>query len=357
MKTHRTLFNIAFAIFGNSVYTLLLKSWLTLGSVILTTPVVQGCSSHEHPQDSDFTEAHSMSSVKLAVRQTEETKIRSLDAFVFNDDALQRIDCYQRLDEIAGNELLIASCGGGKIVLLCANAPWENKGWHDVSSLQKASTMKVNLEDEDKEYPTMSAVIRMDAGSQADISLERLTSTIELRSIRCDFTGRTYEGESITEAKAYLTNVNGTCRIAPADDEPIERIINHGSLIPEDMTIFKNFGILKDSLGTIDISLYFPGTRLLCYPNTSSEESIGTPFTRLVIEGKIQGETWYWPININRDSGSTHEGIERNRRYVYDITIRSKGTKDPDSPIKPEMAETIFKTEKWKEKEPYFVAF
>jgi hypothetical protein len=118
-----------------------------------------------------------------------------------------------------------------------------------------------------------------------------------------------------------------------------------------------NVNTITDTLETINPSHTYPGVRLLCYPNLASEETLGTPFTRLVIEGKIQGETWYWPINVNRDCGTDHEGIERNMRYIYDITIKSKGTKDPNTPIIPEMAETIFKTERWEEKEPYYVAF
>lgn len=357
MKRHRILTYIAFALSSNSVYTVFTKSWLALSLVILTLPVAQGCSKHDHPQDSDFTEALSRSSVKIAVRHSEEAGIRSLDAFVFNDDALRRIDCYQRTGETDGSGLLIGSCSGSKIVLLCANAPWEKKSWEDVCSFTKASSIKVDLEDEDMEFPVMSAVTCIEAGKPSEMRIERLTSEVGLRSVRCDFTGKPYEGEEITEAKAYLINVNGTCSIAPDDNEPMERIINHGSLIQDDITRFINFCPVADSIGTIKFSHTYPGIRLLCYPNTSREESIGTPFTRLVIEGKIQGETWYWPINVNRDCGSGHEGIERNRKYVYDITLRSKGTKDPDIPIIPEMAETIFETERWKEKEPYHVAF
>ena len=85
----------------------------------------------------------------------------------------------------------------------------------------------------------------------------------------------------------------------------------------------------------------------------------------VVIEGKIQDETWYWPIDINRDSGPGEEGggpgegvgIERNRRYIFDVTIRGKGTKDPDMPVTSMMAETILKVQTWKEKEEYYVGF
>lgn len=358
MKRHRTFTLIAFADSHFSVYTIFLKSWLFLSAVILTIPVIQGCDKHMHPQDGDFTEEEIESSVKIAVRNAEQTQIRTLDAFVFNDDAMRRIDCYQRYGQVTEEEILIGSCTGGKIILLCANCPWEDVGWEEVQSFRRASSLKVDLEDEDRDWPVMSTQVCLRAGSDtAGICLERLTSEIELRSVRCDFAGKPYEGESITDVRIYLTNVNATCSILPDDQYPVERIINHKSLIPDDTVKFKDKRQIINYLETIGSSVTYPGIRLLCYPNMSREETIGTPFTRLVIEGKIQGETWYWPMNINRNCGSDHEGIGRNRRYVHDITIRSRGTKDPDVPIVPEMAETIFTTEKWKEKEPYHVSF
>ena len=81
----------------------------------------------------------------------------------------------------------------------------------------------------------------------------------------------------------------------------------------------------------------------------------GTPFTRLVIEGKIQGETFYWPLDINKEDGGY--GIGRNERYIYDITITRKGTKDPDSPVRKEDIDINFNVEKWNEKEGCEVIF
>lgn len=357
MKRYRELNSFAFTIFHDSVYTFFFKSVLILSTVILTIPVLQGCGMKAHPLDGDFTEEKVISSVKLAVLKSEEEQVRSLDALVFNDDLLNRIDCYQRMDDFSGKEVLIGSGTGRKLVLLCANAPWEEIGWEDAYSLHKASALKVDLEQEDREWPIMSTLMHMEAGVNGRAELERLTGEVELRSIRCDFTGKPYDGESITDAIVYLTNVNGTCSILPAEEPVMERIINHRGLIPDDIQCFKDPEIIMDTIGVISFMRSSPEIRLLCYPSIFQEEGISTPFTRLVIEGKIQGETWYWPININRGSGNDHEGIERNRRYVYDLTIRSKGTKNPDIAITHEMAETEFITEKWEEKESYHVAF
>ena len=186
------------------------------------------------------------------------------------------------------------------------------------------------------------------------IKLERLTSEIVLRSVSCNFSGKPYAGEQITDARVYLTNLNATCSLMPGEEEVMERIINHKGLIAEDLRHFKDSTLIIKHLDDIGSSVIYPSASLLCYPNTSREESLGTPMTRLVLEGKIQGETWYWPLDINRYGA---EGVGRNCRYVFDVTITGKGTKDPDRPVTREMAEIIFKVEQWNEKEEYSVEF
>ena len=365
MKTHRNIFKVVSIASHTSGKTDFYKSMLALSLVILTVPVVVGCSKNTHPQDGDFTEVYYRSSVKVAVHHIQESSVRSLDAMVFNDDMLQRLDSYQSLENDGQESVLIGSCGGEKILLLCANARWEKDFWREYNSFPKASSLRVNIEDEERDFPVMTSVAQLRAGEEAEITLERLSSEVSLRSICCDFTGKPYAGESITDAKVYLTNVSGTCSLVPRPGEAAERIVNHAGLIPQDLAIFKDSSLIINHIGTIGKDAVLPNVRLLCYPNTALEESFGTPFTRLVIEGKIQDETWYWPIDINRDSGPGEEGggpgegvgIERNRRYICDVTIRGKGTKDPDMPVTSMMAETILKVQTWKEKEEYYVGF
>lgn len=357
MKTHRNPHTIAISISHTSAKAELVKSLLILSLISLIAPVFQGCS--EHPQDCDFTEDKTTPSVKFAVHKIKETQIESLDVLVYNNDLLQRIDCYQEDEFRQGEPLVIGSRGGEKIVLICANMNMKKDSWREYSSFQKASSMKVELEMEDRDYPVMASYKHITTGGEFDCELERLTSQVEIRSICCDFTGKPYSGEMITHAKAYLINVNATCCLIPQETASIERLINHGGLMEQDMASFKDKTLIYSDIEDISTTPSTPSCRFLCYPSNSPEESIGTPFTKLVIEGKIQGETWYWPININRDADqrSTGTGIERNSRYVFDITIRSKGTKDPNIPVTSEMTELQFETKEWKEKEAYYVAF
>jgi hypothetical protein len=122
------------------------------------------------------------------------------------------------------------------------------------------------------------------------------------------------------------------------------------------MELFEDPGIVYQEIGS-NIGKFWlkPEIKLWCYPSNAYEASIGTPFSRLVIEGKISGQTYYWPVNINRTEDGN--GIDRNRQYIYDIKITRKGSTDPDIPVEAEDIEITFKTAIWEEKENCIVGF
>jgi hypothetical protein len=74
-----------------------------------------------------------------------------------------------------------------------------------------------------------------------------------------------------------------------------------------------------------------------------------------VIEGKVNGKTYYWPLNINRDRGG--RGIERNKRYIYDIRLTRLGMDSPDMAIELYDNEVKMEVMEWEEKEEYSVRF
>lgn len=355
MKTHRSIINIAFNIY--LVLLLISKSLSILGLATLAVSVFQGCSKQACSQDSNFTEATPIVSVKSAVHYSSESPINTIDALVFNNDIIQKIDCYQRFEHITEDVINIGSCGGPKIIFLCANSIWNKDEWRIAESFHKTNQMRVNLEEEDRSHPIMCAEIHTDAGaSNMEANFERLSCMVGIRSISCDFEGKPYDGEKVTDARAYLINVNGSSSIRPQSSDHIERIINHRGLINDDIKAFKDSTLIISHIGTISPTASYPDIELTCYPNTCTQENAITQFTRLVIEGKILGERWFWPIDINRDQYGKG-GLERNMKYSYDVVITRKGTKDPNKPITSEMAVIAFEAEKWTEKEEYQVAF
>lgn len=286
--------------------------------------------------------------------------LSSLDIFVFKNDELGLVDCYQRIDHPEEWDGNVCSSAGDRTISICANSRMTIDEWPWIRSREGLKKISVNLEQERREYPFMSGEIHVrakkDSPIYAGLSLRPLASEIYLRSVCCDFTGKPYAGEEITEAKVYLTNINAECGMLEDGDIRPGRLINSARLCPEDVDSFEDPGLIYQELDhNIGKAWIKPEIRLWCYPSNGYEESMGTPFSRMVIEGKIAGHTYYWPVNINRDSGSS--GIDRNRQYIYDIKITRKGSTDPDIPVEADDMEITFKTAIWEEKENCIVGF
>ncbi len=287
--------------------------------------------------------------------------IGSLDIFVFRDDRLRKLDCYQRFEDFDMWKGAVVSGRGGRIVTAVANSPRLSEDWAAVNSLSALEGMALDLEDESYDSPSMSGEIRIKAGdgggsAEASLQLRPFMSEVTVRSLECDFSGKAYAGEKIRDAKVYLTNVNAECLIGSEEEAAPRRIVNAGRLREEDVLRFRDPGLVVREVGDFGNGTVFPEISLRCYQNNYPEETPGTPFTRLVIEGKVSGHTYYWPININRDT-EDEAGIWRNRRYIYDIRIMGKGSDDPDIPVKPEVVEFNKKVLEWEEKEEYGVTF
>ncbi len=283
-----------------------------------------------------------------------------LDVFAFRDDRRQRLDCYQRFDSMDEWEDYIVSGSGGRIITAIANFPRTGRDWRFLNSRHGLGDVSIRLEDERRTCPVMSGELAVDAGTD-DVSknmiLKPYTGEVAVNSISCDFTGKPYAGEKLSEVRIYLINVNASCSLLEDETAAPGRIINSGGLCREDMDGFLEPELLvREVEGEIGIHAVRPEVRLRCYRSNHPEETPGTPYTRLVIEGKISGRKYYWPINVNRDTDQ-EAGIWRGRRYSYDIRITRKGSTDPDRPV---MAEDIVinkEIAQWKEKEEYSVSF
>ena len=329
-------------------------------SILLLCPVWHGCESL-HCKDGDFTAAETVP-VKMTVHSKDSMEGLSLDILIFGNDPLQFLECWQRVYVTDEGKATIASMNGEKTMMACSGM--QGKGiedWMWVSSLISLSDAWTDLEEERTDMPVMSGSCSFRAGTVANesphLSLRRVSSEIHLRSLRCDFKDRPYAGETLSDVHVYLTNVNASCRIWN-DDGSSARIINQGQLVMQDVARFVDSSIIWQRIeGEIGSETVYTDIRLRCYPNSAQEEGPGSPFTRLVIQGVLDGKVWYWPIDINRGDETTQEGIGSNCIYTYDIVLTRKGSADPDTAIKAGTASIAMEVEKWEEKEYYTVAF
>lgn len=278
-----------------------------------------------------------------------------VDVFIFNDDELKRIDSYQRLQTDGDGMIAAASRKGRKIVVAISNPQANEYDWNSISSFETIAEMYSDLRLENPDKPLMSGVAYIEAEENGcfEISMTPLVSEIYVRSIRCDFSGKPYSQAILENASIYLANINSLARIIPDGDFIPTAPINTDGLPYESCRILANPGMVHASIGQdIGSSTVYPGIRLYCYPNSSENDTAGTPFTRLVIAGDIGGNRYYYPININKGEFgqiSAPGGIGRNCRYVFDIIIRKTGSADPTIPVSPETAEIFTGIVPWTE--------
>lgn len=322
-------------------------------SILTLLPVLlYGCVYPAAPDTSAGTET----TINLDAVGKATDRYHTIDILSFNDDKLQRLDSYQRMTRTDITKIKAGSSSGDKIFEIIMNSQKDCFDWAEINSRSGLKNINVNLEQETEELYVMTGTHQGPAGEACSIGMMRLSSEITLRSINCDFSGKAYSGKTIAEAKVYLTNVNAECPIWHEGPYRPIRIVNSGKLNMSDVSGFQDpESIVRDIGKDIGINIIKPGITLRCYPNEVEKEGPGTPFTKIVIEGKVDDETYYWPININRNGNGT--GVSRNSRYIYDIRIRRLGSKDPDFAIEPEDADIKLEIEEWEEKEEYGVRF
>lgn len=301
-------------------------------------------------EDADYKPEHKASSVvKSQINAL--NKVETLDAFIFEKDG--KLDCYQRINS-PGPSCEIASGSGSKQILIVANSKYDRNEWLRVKSLMSMADIYVELEDERRDYPIMTSLFHITAGEQTSIDLLPIRSEVRLNSLRCDFSDEAYSNESLTDVKIYLTNVNANCSILPDEGQNSSRFINISMLDTEHLNKFTEHDMITQSLNIVISNTATSIQRsLFCYANQPSEESIGSPLTKLVIEGKIGGQTYYYPIKINPRGG----GIARGCRYNFDIVLTRAGVTDPDGELNEEDIEIIMEVEEWKERDGYDVSF
>ena len=290
-------------------------------------------------------------SILLKTELTYPGDIQTLDIFVFDPDG--KLDCYQRMTE-PDDPWIIASGSGVKQFLLIANSSKDTYEWTEIRNLSSIAGINANLEKERRSSPLMSSLFEINAGEDGYQDMRPLRCEIMVRTLRCNFSNESYANELLTDVKAYLTYANASCSIIPQSPVQASRIINPGMLDEHNLENFLEKDIIVQNIaehvGKQSISA---DCTLFCYANEPDNESIGSPFTKLVIEGKIAGDTYYYPIRINPEGG----GLTPGGRYTFDIVITRAGATYPDGNLKEEDIKIKMEIEEWIEKEWYEVEF
>ena len=249
------------------------------------------------------------------------TNIRGLDLLFFQEAPLFRLDAYQHLDGVSGGRVTGTSSTAARKVVILSNYPGEAYAWTGVRSLGSLSDLPFRLEDENPAAPMLYG--ESEAGSMGRVTVRPMLAKITLRSIACEFSERPYAGERLQEVRAYLTYASRECRPFAPEDPP-SSWLNAGCLDEAETAALSHPEAVLRTLAASLGGRIYPSAAFYCYPNPSDGSEFGRPVTRLVIEGKLRGTTYYYPIDL--------PGLQADVQYRMDVTLTRAGTTDPDTP-------------------------
>lgn len=196
----------------------------------------------------------------------------------------------------------------------------------DFRTLKDLSSLRLNIKDDNPSRPVMAAISGIDPSNRtAVLELRPRLAEIRIESIRCDFSGKGYEGKSLENIQAYLTYVRETVPLFGED--------NDRSWIKQ----------------PYEKQAVFPGISFFTYPHGIEKESLGAIMTRLVIEGTLDGQTCYYPIPL----ADIRSGMSTSLNLVF----TDAGTGDPDIPVSLGQCLIEAETVPWREKTPRIIRF
>ena len=271
----------------------------------------------------------------------DENGVNLLELFVFRNEGSGTgdLDAYKKLEggsSVSLSNVEIKSTTGKKLVYAVLNS--HNADWSGVKTLSDFQKKLVCLQNEKPGDFAMagSAEATLQLTSSVSIEVSRLVAKVQLSSVKCDFSGTPYEGASLTDVKAYLINVSACKTFAGNSNASTPHILNAKGFVTSDIVACTDPSILYGEIGnSVGASAVNVGHNFYCYENVIAQETDTDRFTRLVIEGKLNGHKYYYPININREgfgytAENDHKGVKRNTAYSVDVTICRPGSTDPD---------------------------
>ena len=344
--------------FNNYIFTLLSQLF-----ILLITPFFYLTSCSELNELETKTNLH----IDLSKSSSFDTfdKGDTVDIFIYNKDEKKILDSYNRLIISKPlDNLLCTSRIGPKFIVIIQNPQHKDYMWEDIKDLESLSRLRMSLLNEKEEKKTAFCIQEINAGAIIEYWIETkpLTSSIRIKSIVCDFKDKVYNDSKLKDIKFYIINVNSSCNLLEKEENP-SSIINNGEVIEEDMKMMLSPELLlKNYDKEVGSKVMYPDICLYTYPNEAKEESIGSEFTKLVIEGSIDGNTYYYPIDINRGDfiikdSDGHIGIRKSYNYDLEITIKQCGMDSPHKSINKDYIELKTIIKKWKDIEEVTLNF
>jgi hypothetical protein len=288
--------------------------------------------------------------------QAEDNTITTVDVFVFenpeeNVGEKHLLDAYKRFTGSDLSDISLDCSTGDKLVCVIANSPYDN--YANLVKLSEFRILYAQLNHERQKCLSMygETTATLDQSSQSlQIPVTRFASKVSLTSIKTNFAGTTLEGKEISNVKIYLINAYAGKFFRTNTDMDPAMIFNKGMLMKSDINYLDDSSILVENITTnlTDAGLSETYT-FYCYENITNNIP---NCTMLVIQGDINGSTYYYPVPINQEqfgyqASNKHYGIRRNTCYSVGVTITGLGSDNPTTPIYTGAIDVTIEPEDW----------
>ena len=282
-----------------------LPQLILLFSLLILPPacLISGCSRDGNGPDSLDAVEVKLDSSRFTVRfnvvdniaETPHT-IQRLDLYIYDADGMKPLLDKRRYDKVP-ESLVFHGNGNARIIVAIANPPGDF-GSENTSRFDAIELLSVSFASESPTIPVMSGMCTVEAGATETVNLAPLMARVRLGEVG----NRMKNYVRLEDPRIYLENLNSGAEI-----------MREGGFRPVSIT---EKGAKTQLPYDIGVFAQHPDTELFCYPNDSSDATIGTPGTRLIFECEIKGETCSFRIDL--------PAIRRNSTTTVDITVSGK---------------------------------
>ncbi len=272
-----------------------------------------------------------------------ETKVNDLQVFVFGSN--NRLEAYKH--EKGKSSLVLGLFPGQKKLHVLVNAPKVS----NIVDYEDLYTKVSELKDNSADNFVMEGYKSLKVGNEdfsTDLQASRLVSKVSLVKIENKLDD-IYGNLEFTVSRAYLTNVAGD-RGYSAEGHPAAapslwfhkmKYVSSDGISDLTMADYKDEKIMKSKSYTTAQHFY-------CYPNPTEQDSVNEKwsirFTKLVVEIKLGGELYYYPLPLGK--------LEQNTAYQVSLAVTHPGSNDPDTPYNQDSGTFDIKVVDWNTGKP-----
>lgn len=265
-----------------------------------------------------------------------ETAIKSCQVFVFRaDNGKLDASSYAGSLTASGSTSLTLDCtSGSRNVYAIVNAAKDYTATvKDEASLKALNT---DLKDNSANALFMSgstSATLAEGACKVSVSVRRAAASIILNKISVDMDAAVYKGAGLFKvSRIYLVNVCGRTNFALSAKPSAVALDYWYAQLKEEADATKK-KLISDDLSTpVTIENGASSSKkytYYAYPNDcahSTSKTFSQRATLLVVEAKLDGETYYYPLKF--------DSLESNKRYIIsNLTIHRPGSKSPYVPV------------------------